>query len=166
MGFSGWETEPGWKEIRKPSGQVVKWPTTTDCKSVLFGVRWFESILAHQSCLRRDNLKIWRFEKLKIKFPNIKEFFEWKVYDHAGRECKNTPMLSYSHTLILVLCGSSSVGRATAFQAVGRGFEPRLPLLVTGALAKVTLSCRTLAQAAQPAYAQVQASLSRFGQGF
>ena len=25
-------------------------------------------------------------------------------------------------------CGSSSVGRATAFQAVGRGFEPRLPL--------------------------------------
>ena len=24
--------------------------------------------------------------------------------------------------------GSSSVGRATAFQAVGRGFEPRLPL--------------------------------------
>jgi hypothetical protein len=26
------------------------------------------------------------------------------------------------------ICGSSSVGRATAFQAVGRGFEPRLPL--------------------------------------
>ena len=25
--------------------------------------------------------------------------------------------------------GSSSVGRATAFQAVGRGFEPRLPLI-------------------------------------
>ena len=28
----------------------------------------------------------------------------------------------------MVKCGSSSVGRATAFQAVGRGFEPRLPL--------------------------------------
>jgi hypothetical protein len=27
-----------------------------------------------------------------------------------------------------LFCGSSSVGRATAFQAVGRGFEPRLPL--------------------------------------
>ena len=26
-------------------------------------------------------------------------------------------------------CGRSSVGRATAFQAVGRGFEPRRPLL-------------------------------------
>jgi hypothetical protein len=25
-------------------------------------------------------------------------------------------------------CGRSSVGRATAFQAVGRGFEPRRPL--------------------------------------
>ena len=25
-------------------------------------------------------------------------------------------------------CGSSSVGRALAFQAKGRGFEPRLPL--------------------------------------
>jgi hypothetical protein len=29
-----------------------------------------------------------------------------------------------------LFCGSSSVGRATAFQAVGRGFEPRLPLSV------------------------------------
>ena len=25
-------------------------------------------------------------------------------------------------------CGSSSVGRASAFQAEGRGFEPRFPL--------------------------------------
>src|SRR6185312_1739647 len=31
------------------NGQVAKWPTATDCKSVLFGVRWFESILAHES---------------------------------------------------------------------------------------------------------------------
>ena len=28
-------------------------------------------------------------------------------------------------------CGSSSVGRATASQAVGRGFEPRLPLKIS-----------------------------------
>ena len=27
-----------------------------------------------------------------------------------------------------ILCGSNSVGRVTAFQAVGRGFESRLPL--------------------------------------
>ncbi|CAM6004755.1 unnamed protein product [Sphagnum balticum] len=30
-----------------PSETVVKWPTTTDCKSVLFGVPWFESTPAH-----------------------------------------------------------------------------------------------------------------------
>ncbi len=29
----------------------------------------------------------------------------------------------------VILCGSNSVGRVTAFQAVGRGFESRLPLL-------------------------------------
>ena len=28
----------------------------------------------------------------------------------------------------MIKCGSSSVGRAAAFQAAGRGFEPRLPL--------------------------------------
>ena len=37
---------------------------------------------------------------------------------------------------IVVISGSSSVGRATAFQAVGRGFEPRLPLTVAGVSAK------------------------------
>ena len=31
-------------------------------------------------------------------------------------------------------CGSSSVGRALAFQAGGRGFEPRLPLIATPAV--------------------------------
>jgi hypothetical protein len=29
---------------------------------------------------------------------------------------------------LLCLCGNSSFGRATAFQAVGGGFEPRFPL--------------------------------------
>ncbi len=29
-----------------------------------------------------------------------------------------------------ITSGSSSVGRAAAFQAAGRGFEPRLPLFV------------------------------------
>ena len=60
-------------------GQVAKWPTTTDCKSVLSGVRWFESILAHVSSL---------------------------------------------------ISGSSSFGRAIAFQAIGGEFEPRLPLRI------------------------------------
>ena|GEM_PF-2577606 len=30
-----------------------------------------------------------------------------------------------------ITSGSSSVGRAAAFQAAGRGFEPRLPLFVS-----------------------------------
>jgi hypothetical protein len=43
-----------------------------------------------------------------------------------------------------VKCGSSSVGRAIAFQAIGRGFEPRLPLTTAwlcGVYA-VVLACR------------------------
>ncbi|MEK0420826.1 MAG: hypothetical protein RLZZ161_677 [Bacteroidota bacterium] len=43
-------------------------------------------------------------------------------YDFGG----SNPSFPTKHQQML--CGSSSVGRATAFQAVGRGFEPRLPL--------------------------------------
>ena len=32
-------------------------------------------------------------------------------------------------TLLLILCGSSSAGRALAFQAMCRGFDSRLPLV-------------------------------------
>ena len=48
-------------------------------------------------------------------------------------------MTSLASALMIVKRGSSSAGRATAFQAVGRGFEPRLPL--TGSVWK----CRRLA---------------------
>ena len=36
----------------------------------------------------------------------------------------------------LVFCGSSSVDRALAFQAEGRGFEPRLPLFFLAVIAQ------------------------------
>jgi hypothetical protein len=36
-----------------------------------------------------------------------------------------------------MICGRSSVGRATAFQAVGRGFEPRRPLNIPADVAQV-----------------------------
>ena len=39
-------------------------------------------------------------------------------------------MMCFVRVLNLEKSGSSSVGRATAFQAVGRGFEPRLPLMI------------------------------------
>ena len=85
------------------NGRVVKWPTTTDCKSVLLRVRWFESIRAHQFLnLIRD--------------------------DVLHRRIRFFPGDLGPASLLAGICGSSSVGRATAFQAVGRGFEPRLPL--------------------------------------
>lgn len=34
-------------------------------------------------------------------------------------------------TIGKIVSGGSSVGRATAFQAVGRGFDPRLPLFLS-----------------------------------
>ena len=84
----------GGKVIPRVNGQVAKWPTATDCKSVLLRVRWFESILAHPFC-RTDRNGGGSVPARKRRW---------------------------------LTSGSSSVGRATAFQAVGRGFEPRLPL--------------------------------------
>ena len=48
---------------------------------------------------------------------------------HKLRERKQCRMKKKK---LFSICGSSSVGRATAFQAVGRGFEPRLPLFIEG----------------------------------
>ena len=42
--------------------------------------------------------------------------------------------------LLYVKCGSSSVGRAIAFQAIGRGFEPRLPLYMSQAAAAAVVA--------------------------
>jgi hypothetical protein len=39
-------------------------------------------------------------------------------------------------------CGSNSVGRVTAFQAVGRGFESRLPLLIRNEVPTATRGAR------------------------
>lgn len=49
---------------------------------------------------------------------------------HASvRRFESFPAHKKKFANIIDICGSSSVGRATAFQAVGRGFEPRLPLI-------------------------------------
>ncbi len=39
-----------------------------------------------------------------------------------------SPPTPFSRDVYINVCGSSSVDRALAFQAGGRGFEPRLPL--------------------------------------
>ena len=57
-----------------------------------------------------------------------------------GTDCKSVGVRlrrfesSFPHTLKEYQRGSSSVGRATAFQAVGREFETRLPLKATDGL--------------------------------
>ena len=84
-------------------GQVAKWPTAADCKSALLRVRWFESILAHN---------------VRLRFSDGGDQIQKKLFKITPAIGKATAGKS----------GSSSVGRATAFQAVGRGFEPRLPL--------------------------------------
>ncbi len=94
------------------NGQVAKWPTATDCKSVLLRVRWFESTLAHELL----DL-VWRCLPIGT----------------AERICRRESEGGTS--------GSSSVGRATAFQAVGRGFEPRLPLREVSKSLDLTSRC-------------------------
>ena len=42
------------------------------------------------------------------------------------KTCSET--LDLKHETLNYECGSSSVGRAIAFQAIGREFEPRFPL--------------------------------------
>ena len=63
-------------------------------------------------------LRLRRFESFSPHFKlavlsSESTVFNWKLITH---NCK-------------LLCGSSSVGRAIAFQAIGREFEPRLPLI-------------------------------------
>ncbi len=57
---------------------------------------------------------IFRYPRSFVRVPS---------YGKASRQASQSPGLT---------CGSSSVGRALAFQAKGREFEPRLPLHVAG----------------------------------
>ena len=82
---------------------MAEWLKATDCKSVLSRVRRFESFSAHF---------FWFYVSC----------FQQALFEGALKHLALIPKDFFS-------CGSSSVGRATAFQAVGRGFEPRLPLI-------------------------------------
>ena len=73
---------------------MAEWLKATDCKSVLSGVRRFETYSAHY---------------LQAPACSIIVLLNWKL------ELPNTS-------------GSSSFGRAVAFQASGGRFEPGLPL--------------------------------------
>jgi hypothetical protein len=75
-GRSGTKSLVGW-QVNDTIGQVVKWPTTTDCKSVLSGVRWFESILAHipDRGGKYERMEVWKYGS---GFSESK-FFELKL---------------------------------------------------------------------------------------
>ena len=60
------------------------------------------------------------FEGSNPSLPTL--ILDLKILDLRMKVCK-----SKIHGLKLI-SGSSSVGRAIAFQAIGREFEPRLPL--------------------------------------
>ena len=75
-------------------GEIPKWPTGADCKSVGGRLRRFESCSPHFKQMGTAKLSFYRI----------------------------------SGSLWTISGGSSSVGRALAFQAKGRGFELRLPL--------------------------------------
>ena len=82
-----------------PNGCFPEWPNGADCKSAVFRLRWFESISTHSQ------------EKFR------------------GIDCEpNVELDSAEAKLRCRFCGNSSVDRALAFQAGGRGFEPRFPL--------------------------------------
>jgi hypothetical protein len=110
------------------NGQVAKWPTATDCKSVLLRVRWFESILAHES-----KVPHFRLAPKRGKVPHF------RLVPKRGAGAKETAEIVCREAGLT--SGSSSVGRATAFQAVGRGFEPRLPLREVSKSLDLTSRC-------------------------
>jgi hypothetical protein len=86
---------------------MAEWLKATDCKSVLSRVRRFETYSAH-----------------KAKFANMpigkcSNFVCSSFHLHIG---------TFAH-LHIFISGSSSFGRAVAFQASGGQFEPGLPLI-------------------------------------
>ncbi len=89
-------------------GGMPEWLKGADCKSVGKRLRRFKSFSLHSALVQG-----WASEARTTVLPA--HFGEQAVTSHRQR-----------------WCGSSSVGRASAFQAEGRGFEPRLPLCSSG----------------------------------
>ena len=99
---------------KQEKGRIPEWPNGADCKSAGLYLRWFESIFSHQK--PETNGSGFYFEKRSFRASRE----QWKLTYIAEAQPKK-PEFQRN-------CGSSSVGRASAFQAEGRGFEPRLPL--------------------------------------
>ena len=85
---------------------MPEWLKGADCKSAGERLRWFESIRHHHRARPLGLIQLADFWGLKVRCTG----------------CEH-PRRFFSRS-----CGRSSVGRASAFQAEGRGFEPRRPL--------------------------------------
>jgi hypothetical protein len=87
---------------------MAEWLKATDCKSVHVSVRRFEPYSAHTLICKYANGQMCKLNTwFKVLFI-----------------CK----FAHPHICTLVSSGSSSFGRAIAFQAIGGQFEPGLPL--------------------------------------
>ena len=93
------------------NGCVPEWPNGADCKSAAFQLRWFESIRTHSDASR---------ERKSTLAEDLSEASESLLSQLA--EAKAPANWQQA------ICGNSSVDRALAFQAGGRGFESRFPL--------------------------------------
>lgn len=114
------------KKVRKVTlvGGIPKRPTGTDCKSVDLSLHRFESYFPHTIALMQNFFLILQGEKIWTRpdlYGSSSPRYQSKDQILRGRAAE---MISSRK----ITSGSSSVGRAAAFQAAGRGFEPRLPL--------------------------------------
>ena len=99
-------------------GCVPEWPNGADCKSAGFHLRWFESIRTHYAF----GNKFAPTERPALIKATCSSAFPTNE-DLRGPKIKvETEFCGKSR-------GNSSVDRALAFQAGGRGFESRFPLL-------------------------------------
>ncbi len=96
-----------------PIGEVAEWSKAADCKSAGASLRRFES------CPPQNNLI--RNAMVTLPWRSLSYLYYWMVRNANA-----------------VLAGVAQLARASAFQAEGRGFESRLPLI------------KSLAHVAQP----------------
>jgi hypothetical protein len=89
-------------------GQLPEWPNGADCKSAVYDFG------GSNPPLPTNNLIIMRFDNLMIE----SSFKFWGLI--IG--------ILPNYQIIKLKSGSSSFGRAIAFQAIGGQFEPGLPL--------------------------------------
>ena len=99
------------KESSLKQGQLPEWPNGADCNSA--GVAFGGSNPSLPTNFKLQLLEI----VISLKFVYASPHYGSKKHSESGLCVRNN-----------TFCGNSSVDRALAFQAGGRGFESRFPL--------------------------------------